>query len=320
MRFLLFMFLSASMLPLCAQNDFDARIIEYTGLRFACGTEGTPVLKIRNVGTEAMATCVVETWKNGIMVNSFDWVLAVPALEGETRQPTLPVLPLLAAGDALEFRIISVNGQPDEGPDGNILAVDIDSAPPSSMSYLVNVALSFSTDPDSLVWSITDDAAQVVASGGPFIVSGSDELWVELQAASCYMVRLAELGGEPTGDAQLAIFSGGQQIVDMVTGTAEEPSRSPLVTGIEIGYAERAVMPLLIAPNPANGSVGVRLPGPDRAVEARLRDAQGRSVMQWNDRAAEGRIEFSTAMLTPGIYSLEVLLDGARYCGRLVVE
>ena len=33
-----------------AQTNYDAKILEYTGLRYACGGTTTPVLKIQNVG------------------------------------------------------------------------------------------------------------------------------------------------------------------------------------------------------------------------------------------------------------------------------
>lgn len=303
-----------------AQNAYDARIVEYTGLRYPCGAEGEPVLKIRNVGTEAMFTCVVETWKNGLMVNSFDWVLAVPALEGEARQPILPTVPALDAGDVLEFRIISVNDQPDEGSDGNSLTVDFGAAPSAAPGFLVNVVVSMSTDPDSLMWAITDADAQVVAQGGPYISAGTTEQWVELDPAVCYMVRFAENGSEPSGDGQMAISSNSQQVVDLLVGSADEPARAGLVTGMDLGYDERAAGSLQLAPNPASQSVGISVPLSSSAVLVRVLDAQGRQVIAHMGYATEGRMSLGIEGLRAGMYAVRVEINGSPYRARLIVE
>ena len=47
---------------------------------------------------------MVETWKNGVMENSFDWQLAIAAVTNE-RQTAFPG-GAATAGDVLEFRII----------------------------------------------------------------------------------------------------------------------------------------------------------------------------------------------------------------------
>lgn len=303
-----------------AQNAYDARIVEYTGLRYPCGAEGEPVLKIRNVGTESMFTCVVETWKNGFMVNSFDWVLAVPALEGETRQPILPAVPALGAGDVLEFRIISVNEQPDQGPDGNTLTVDIGAAPSAAPGYLVNVAVSMSTDPDSLTWAITDAGAQVVAEGGPYVIAGTMEQWVELDPGACYMVRFAEIGSEPAGDGQMTVFSDGQQVVDLIVGTAQEPALSGLVSGTSLGIDDSADKLLELAPNPASRSVSIRVPVSASALLIRVFDAHGRQVINHIGHAIEGSTRLGLDGLGAGAYAVVVDANGDRYRARLMVE
>ena len=109
-----------------AQFDFDAKILDYKGLKFPCDGTVSPKLLIRNDGNVAMSGCVVETWKNGVMVGSFDWQLVIPAVPGESRQPVFPTVTDVVSGDQLEFHIKTVNTIPDENPDGNIRYVDID--------------------------------------------------------------------------------------------------------------------------------------------------------------------------------------------------
>ena len=170
-----------------AQTNYDAKILEYTGLKYPCAGGATPVVRIKNIGTQTMSGCVVETWKNGLQVNSFDWQLAVPALSGETRQPTLPAVPNVQLGDDLEFRIISVNTVPDEDADGNILTVELDQAPASAIGGDVEVEVALGEDPGSVTWSVKNSLNVVVASGGPYEDANSTVTEnISLPPGGCY--------------------------------------------------------------------------------------------------------------------------------------
>ncbi|MEZ4738899.1 MAG: hypothetical protein R2818_05965 [Flavobacteriales bacterium] len=135
-----------------AQFDHDAKIIDYVGLKYACNGGVTPVLAIRNDGLIAMSGCVVETWKNGLLINTFDWQLAVPSLEGEVRQPAFPPVPDVAPGDQLEFRIRTVNGIPDQNPDGNDKIVELDGEHASTETTTVTVKVRTDDAPGDLTW------------------------------------------------------------------------------------------------------------------------------------------------------------------------
>lgn len=80
-------------LSIVAQFDLDARILDYKGSKFLCEGTVTPKLIIRNEGNMAMSGCVAETWKTGVIVNTFDWQLAIPAVQGGSRQPVFPDVP-----------------------------------------------------------------------------------------------------------------------------------------------------------------------------------------------------------------------------------
>jgi len=301
------------------QATYDARIIEYTGLRYACEGSGTPVLKIQNAGSATMGTCVVETWKNGLMVNSFNWTLLVPALTGDVRQPVLPILPELEADDVLEFRIISVNGQPDEDADGNNLTVLMDTDPAQADSYLVNVVVNMSTPPDQLVWAITGVNGQPVAQGGPYTSDGLLEYWVELQPDACYMVRLAENGDAPSGDGQLTIFSSSAAVVDIVTGTASNPARAGLVTGLALSTSAIQHDALAVYPSPASETVRISLPNGYQGKVIRVHDAQGRLVMEVPIASTVELHELNVGSLPAGVYVVEA---SGRFVlrAKLVVE
>ncbi|MEZ4738900.1 MAG: hypothetical protein R2818_05970 [Flavobacteriales bacterium] len=106
-----------------AQATYDARIVQYVGTTYACDGEVRPIMKIINNGTETMIGCVVETWKNGLLDNSFDWQLPIPA----TGPGAHAFVPCSGGrpGDMLEFRIISVNGIADQVEEGNVHQLEV---------------------------------------------------------------------------------------------------------------------------------------------------------------------------------------------------
>lgn len=295
----------ASALVAAAQATYDARILEYTGLRFACEGSASPVLRIQNAGSATMGSCVVETWSNGLMVNTFNWILAVPALQGDVRQPVLPLVPDLEPGDVLEFRIISVNGIADEDPNGNIIAVPLDAPVVAAGTYVMDLVVSMGAAPDSLTWAITNGAAQVVAQGGPYTTGDEVEHWVQLMPEECYMVRLAEVGGDPVGGAQLSILVDGTPVTVLDAGTAAAPARSGITTGLAMAQADRGPGSLQVYPNPATDVLQLRLPDGKGELRYRLIDATGRVVLERAAvQAADGMI-IDLGGVPAGHYALE---------------
>lgn len=179
-----------------AQTTYDARIEAYTGLEHACDGNAGPAARIKNVGSTTMSTCVVETWKNGVMDNSFNWILGVPAATGESRTPSFPPVPA-APGDVIELRIISVNGNVDEDPVGNILSKTLDAEPVPGGSYGLNVEVKTDDNPDETTWTIRNELGGVVAQGGPYTEpNGLEQTTLVLSPADCYTFELMDSGGD----------------------------------------------------------------------------------------------------------------------------
>ncbi|HRD53511.1 MAG TPA: hypothetical protein PKY96_12765, partial [Flavobacteriales bacterium] len=226
-----------------AQSTYDAKILEYTGLRYTCEGQGTPVLKIQNAGSATMGTCVVETWKNGLMVNSFNWILAVPALTGDVRQPALPAVPAMSPGDQLEFHIISVNGEPDEDPLGNILTVDMNEVPAFSNGGEMEVRVELGDDPGSIVWSVTNHLNQVVASGGPYDEANTvvtDELDLP---AGCYTFKSEDASRSVAPDAVVTVRRDANTLI--VAADLSTPFRKGLRAGAPQACANQLTLELL---------------------------------------------------------------------------
>lgn len=260
--------LLAAALLATGQATYDAKILDYTGLRYSCEGSGTPVLKIQNAGSATMGTCVVETWKNGLMVNSFNWILAVPALTGDVRQPALPVVPGLEPGDQLEFHIISVNGLPDEDPLGNILGINMDEVPSFSQGGSMEVRIELGDEPGAIVWSVTNALNQVVATGGPYDAPNSEQVDELNLPPGCYTFKAEDLTRSSGPDAVVAVARGGNTLV--VASDLSTPYTKGLKAGAEAPCANSLTM------------------------EART-DEQG-SELAWEILSADGATRYCTGM------------------------
>lgn len=303
------------------QVTYDARILEYTGLRYVCEDEVVPLLKIVNNGTATMITCVVETWKNGSPVGSFDWQLAVPALQGDVRQPALPGVGGVSLGDVLEFRIISVNEQADQNSEGNVFEVEMDEVPAMADGYLVMLEVLTDEAPEETTWAMHDQAGQVVAQGGPYAMAGTiEQVWLTLQPSACYELRVTDAQGDGMAGGHVKVFSNGVEVVFM-DGTALADRYSVgLVTGTEVGVEELHQRTIELYPNPTTGAVRSRWMGATTSpIDVRVMDAMGRMVQKTAINAP--LVEIDLGRLEPGAYII-LLTDasGARYRSTVVRE
>jgi len=199
---------------LAAQNTNDAKILDYKGLDYLCSSDVTPLLMIKNVGSAAMVGCVVETWKNGFQVGTFNWILAIPMLQDEFRKPALPPVSDVLPSDVLEFRIISVNGIPDQDPDGNVFQKTLDKVPVASPQQTVSVRILTGPDAGSVTWEIRNSLDAVVASGGPYEVANSviNESAV-LPAGSCFTFKAYDPARDVVSSARVELSSGSNTLL-----------------------------------------------------------------------------------------------------------
>jgi len=201
-------------------QSFDATILTYEGLDRTCDGDVTPVLRIQNTGGETMTSCDIDILKNGMAVTTFNWNLAVPAASGEVRKPTLPTITGLVPGDELEYRIMTVNSQPDEVATGNILTRTVQGESAEGDAYRMLVEVRTDGDPQETTWTLKDAAGATVASGGPYANAESVErTWVELNPAQCFALRVEDSGGNGMDSRSLPgyvkVISLGEELVNL---------------------------------------------------------------------------------------------------------
>lgn len=188
-------------------NQYDSRIDAYTGLRAPCDGAVQPVLRIQNVGGETMTSCDIDILKNGVVDNTFNWVLATPATTGQFRQPVLPPVNGVQEGDVLEFRILTVNGQPDQGPAENILQVPMTDDKVDAGSYQVRVEVLTDGAPGETSWTLLGANGAVVAQSPAYTLAGERYTTdLALSPDACYTFKVDDAGGDGLGEAREAAY------------------------------------------------------------------------------------------------------------------
>ena len=154
-----------------------------------------------------MTSCDIDILKNGVTENTFNWVLGVPAATNEFRQPLLPPVNGVQDGDVLEFRILTVNGIPDEGPTENILQVPMTDDKVDAASYQVRVEVLTDGSPGETSWRLVAANGTVVAQSPAYTLAG--ELYttdLALSADACYSFKVDDAGGDGLGEAREAAY------------------------------------------------------------------------------------------------------------------
>ena len=310
----------AGMLSGHAQS-YDASLHAYMGIPFPCAGEVTPVVRIKNTGTVTMTGCVVDTWKNGVLVNSFDWQLSVPAVQNAIRMPALPTIEV-EEGDVLEFRIISVNGMPDEGPIGNSIQAIMDGPPLMVPSPTVRVEVLTDANPGETTWAFHDADHQVVVGGGPYSEAHTVyETWVTLDPATCYLFMMHDSGGDGFyGSGYVRFFSLGEELFDVGTAVPFEVANAGLLTGTSVAVPEqRAGIGAVVFPSPGAGLVTIQLEGAEGMVHMDVFDVSGRVVLAGKRLPADGPSSVDLSSLENGRYHVRFRDDKGRIAVQHVV-
>lgn len=300
------MLLAGGLLQGRAQS-YNAEFVEYLGLRYVCEGEVVPVVRILNAGSETMTGCVVDTWKNGLMVNSFNWQLAVAAASGQSRTPALPVIQV-EDGDELEFHIITVNGVADEVAEGNILPVSINTTPSLAQSPTVRVEVLTDGSPEETSWVIRGANYQVVASGGPYAEANTtNEVWATLDPDGCYVFEVNDTGGDGFSNGHARLYSLGNEVIGVGTGVPFFRVNAGVVTGNTVSIAEQpAGLTASLFPSPTNGPVTLHLRNAQGSLRLGVFDNSGRAVLAERTIAQSGSAVLDLSALEDGRYHVRL--------------
>lgn len=263
------------------QSTYDARVVGQVGIDYACDGMAHPSLKIRNEGTSPMIGCVVETWKNGVFDNSFNWELAVSALSGQSRTPQFPPIDAVE-GDEIELRIISVNGVADEVEDGNTFTYTVQPHPVEVAEVLVVVEVLTDEQPEEISWAIRDDSYQAVATSPSYSEAGATiGTPVHLLPDACYWFEVMDAFGNGIGSGgHVKLTCQGADIVSVLGGGEFELLGDGFTTSGDNAMSERSFGEVLIAPVPASDHILIT--STEHLGRVDLYDLEGRMIAHWS--------------------------------------
>ncbi|MBL0044422.1 MAG: T9SS type A sorting domain-containing protein [Flavobacteriales bacterium] len=256
--------LLATSISYAQMNSFDSRIDSYVGLRYTCDGSVQPVLRIQNVGGETMTSCDIDILKNGVTNSTFNWILASPAATGQFKQPALPVVSGVLPGDVLEFHILTVNGQPDEGPLENILQVPMTDEKGTADSYRVQVKVLTDNNPGETSWMIKNALGATVAQSPVYTLAGDLKTTeLTLSATQCYNFEVYDSAGDGFGESRQSgyakVFSVGNEVAN-ASGNFAALYRKGVQTGAANGCLA-AQLTTVADPLASCGATGLRLNG-----------------------------------------------------------
>jgi|GEM_PF-1842317 len=131
-----------------------------------CGSSVTPIVKIKNMGSENLTSLDIEYSINGETPQSYAWTGDLAFNLGEDVE--LPEISFTSqAVNTFEFSVSNPNGQTDPNPDNDVLEATFDAAYAVSTS---TVLFELKTDnyPEETTWDVKNSAGDVIYSGGPY--------------------------------------------------------------------------------------------------------------------------------------------------------
>ncbi len=172
---------------------FDAGILEINGLEgILCGDSIPVDIVLINYGTENLTTVEIEIQLNGDLYLGVNWTGDLASGESETL--TYNLLGLLNGSNEVFASTLNPNGMTDEIPDNDGFSRSFD-----AILDGVDINFELKTDffPQETTWEITNEAGDVILSGGPYTNQNSiiNETWC-LDPEACYTFTIFDAVGD----------------------------------------------------------------------------------------------------------------------------
>lgn len=313
-----------------ASNDTDAKILSYDAEEVVCsGGEYVPVVTIQNYNAngDALTSATIETYVDGSLANTDNWSGNLGLYETET----VTLSPVTGVSGAFEIEIVLMLAG-DEDTSNNTVTSDVALAPDGNSDLKLSIQLD--AFPAETGWKVFDASGTEIAGTiipvygtvpGPY--DGMSEQLVEeyIQASDieCHTLVMYDAYGDGFYGTQWGGAVDGYYILEDGTGTflatgggqdefAEQGSFFGVsaISGVE---DLETVSALNIYPNPANDIVRIEFDADaDSQVSFEMYNVVGAQVLTQASQnfAGSSLVELDVTHLTPGIYTLNLIVDG----------
>lgn len=304
------------------QNHVEA----YDSVVGACVTTGSPAVKLRNLGSNAVAAAVVNLKENGTTV-------ATKTSSGSFSQfvnKTVTFDPMtLNPSSTYTFEIATVNGATNFNP--SLSTSDLDVEFSAETSQTIEVRVYTDNYPTEIGWRIKNGTT-VVASGGPYVGNanggGADANTTKIHAVTlpaaetCYTIELTDSYGDGWGYGStphgLEVYNSSNTLVfsEMVSNFGSLLTKSNALRTVALRVNDFDNTSFVLYPNPSNGIVNFQCKD---SFDVEVYDVLGKVVFTKNNNPSNATIDFSSALNT-GVYMVKMKSQNAISTQKLIIN
>jgi len=299
----------------------------------------TPFVRFANYGGQTITTLQIDYTINGSIHQRQNWSGSVaPYSEEEITLNPIRYYPLEI--NTLTVSISQPNGNPDQNSSNDVFSAEFNSAPDAS--NLVTMRLQLDYWGSEVTWELVNSSNTVLYSGGPYTdvpnPSNNPPLPApiiqsfSLPSGDCYFFKTYDeykdgilgtnTGFTLTDDNGLVIVSNfaDYDSAGYVSFGVDAPKvdSSDVFTGIiETASSGR----IEIYPNPASGTVHIRLPAQTEYPVVYFTNVLGEIAQSLarNISTENSSIQIDTGTLPSGIYILNIIAGDRRYAEKIAI-
>jgi thiol-disulfide isomerase/thioredoxin len=290
-----------------------------------CATTGSPSVKLKNYGTNAVTAAVVNLLENGNVV-------ATKTTTGSFSQFVNKTLIFdsmnINPASTYTTQIVTVNTVPNFNPLYSNGAMNFD----FSTETTQDIELRVYTDnyPTEISWRIKNSANAIVASGGPYVGSanggGADANTTKVHNISlpaqgeCYTIELLDSYGDGWSLGNTAhgveVFSNGVSVYDLpVASFGTLLTKSNALRTQTLGTNDFSEDKFTVYPNPSTGIIHFAT---EEAINVEIVDITGKVVYTAKDITNQTSVDLSS--LQRGVYFAKITGQNASETKKIVLE
>jgi hypothetical protein len=306
--------------PLSPVYASDAELLNIMNVPSSnCSGMMSPVLVIRNNGSDELTAATIEYSINGGETQSYNWTGSLQFLETDEVELGDLTFDVMDEND-FSVELVSINEGDDDYPINNGHSMMITRAADVTM----NPGLWFLLDdkPEETTWEILNSNGEVVQSGGPYTEANGQVFEpVTVSSSDCYEFIIYDAGGDGT-DYYAMVYANNDIAFEGGNFGAMEKN--------EFGYdlvsvgEPQAYTDLQVYPNPATDLINVNFYMPETSqVTISIVDMVGKEVYR-NDAGTEGygpkAYRVNTSMLQAGFYFLRIEVANDTYLQKISIR
>jgi hypothetical protein len=313
--------------PLVMPYNDDLQVLKISNIPYTnCGGTFSPVVKIRNNGNNAVTSFHIKYKVNDEALNDYTWSGNLNTLQKSLiTLPELTFTPLVQ--NTFTIYTVNPNNVADQYPKNDTLRYNFAGAPITSETLYFR--LFTDNNPEQTTWDIKNSGGTIVASGGPYALSGHlyNET-IQVTSPDCYVFTIHDSGGDgiccANGSGTYILVDANNSDLIIAQGASFTTSESGEFRIIGVGIQSHEMNNVMsVFPNPFNGKTTVSywLPAQDN-VTFSVYNSTGQLVRSEDLGTLQaGKHEFflESNGLPSGIYLLELKAGSKDYTRKISI-